>query len=221
MMVGCEAASGNPWWCRVHESRIRFHVNPPTGGANDCDNFRDALDLAEEVQEKVLAHAEAVAAKLVEVICEDAATIAAHESAASNLLTAWRNTRAERDAARAEVDRLNIEIGKVVDSRERNRVEMGQKVIDANREAALARAEVAALRELVEVQGRNIRREVLADLTARVKGLPYRTWVPPHATDCPGRPGKRGICTCGDSLRASDWMLRADVLALIEEAGRG
>ena len=55
MMVGCEAASGNPWWCRVHESRIRFHVNPPTGGANDCDNFRDALDLAEEVQEKVLA----------------------------------------------------------------------------------------------------------------------------------------------------------------------
>lgn len=66
-----------------------------------------------------------------------------------------------------------------------------------------------------------IRREVLDDLRAKVEALPYRTWVPPHATDCPGRPGKRGICTCGDSLRASDWMLRADVLALIEEADRG
>ena len=67
----------------------------------------------------------------------------------------------------------------------------------------------------------NIRREVLADLRAKVEGLPCRTWVPPHATDCPGRPGKRGICTCGDSLRASDWMLRADVLALLEEVPRG
>ena len=68
---------------------------------------------------------------------------------------------------------------------------------------------------------REATREVLADLRAKVEGLPCRTWVPPHATDCPGRPGKRGICTCGDSLRASDWMLRADVLALIEEADRG
>jgi hypothetical protein len=58
---------------------------------------------------------------------------------------------------------------------------------------------------------------LLADLRAKVEGLPYRTWVPPHATDCPGRPGKRGICTCGDSLRASDWMLRADVFALLDE----
>ena len=55
MMVGCETASDNPWWCRVHESRIRFRANPPKGGVNDCDAFRDALDLAEEVQEKVLA----------------------------------------------------------------------------------------------------------------------------------------------------------------------
>jgi hypothetical protein len=55
MMVGCEAASDNPWWCRVHESRIRFRANPPKGGVNDCDAFRDALDLAEEAQERVLA----------------------------------------------------------------------------------------------------------------------------------------------------------------------
>ena len=55
------------------------------------------------------------------------------------------------------------------------------------------------------------------DLRAKVEGLPFRTWVPPHAMGCPGRPGKRGICTCGDSLLLSDWMLRSDVLALFPD----
>jgi hypothetical protein len=208
--------------------------------------------------------------------CEEYARVRSNERSKSDMGLLGNNID-----LRAEVDRLTIEIRKVVDSRERLRVEMEQKVIDANREVALARAEVAALarwkaeatavieawervhallgkpgfigeskavvtydevRDLLEdraaARHRQIavpwqhildasavanaaRREVLADLRAKVEGLPYRTWVPPHATDCPGRPGKRGICTCGDSLRASDWMLRADVLALIEEAGRG
>ena len=114
---------------------------------------------------------------------------------------------AERDAARAEAERLTIEIGKVVDSRERLRVEMGQKVIDAHREAALAQAEVAALRERLasEIREAEVARKharVLADLRGKVEALhdkQHFPWLP-----------KRGTTDCGCPVGA--------VLALIEEA---
>jgi hypothetical protein len=99
MMVGCETASDNPWWCRVHESRIRFRANPPTGGANDCDDFRDALDLAEEAQAKVLAERDAARA-------QSAAAQAEARVAESEV----RTLAADLAAARAEVAALRDEI---------------------------------------------------------------------------------------------------------------
>lgn len=152
---------------RVHATLVALE--------NERDHLRgDLSDCRHWAKDTViyLAHAEAVAAKLVEVICDDAAVMAWD-------LDALEATTRERDAARAEVDRLNIEIGKVVDSRERTRVEIGQKVIDANREAALAHAEVAALREMLaaEIREADVARrhaailaDLRADLTARLLG---------------------------------------------------
>jgi hypothetical protein len=62
-----------------------------------------------------------------------------------------------------------------------------------------AHAEVAALRELVEVQGRNIRREVLADLRTKVDDLESRI----------------EFSEAGHEVA---WVRHAEVLALIEEA---
>ena len=241
--------------------------------------------------ELALAHAEAVAAKLVEVICEQEAQrmvdseyarglrehyenlVAAREAErdvfkrrAEHLATSHAATldviaadmaesqiatlRAERDAARAELAEIDArvygaqgihrrnyvaerdlkaaraELARAVDalevatrqrsvamavaeraeaSRERIRVEMEQKVIDAHREVALARAEVAALHVLVQDASDAFaagRREVLADLRAKVEGLhdsQHFPWLP-----------KRGTTDCGCPVGA--------VLALIEEA---
>jgi hypothetical protein len=139
--------------CRCEEyARIRY------------DEFNKAYEDVIGRARKGYAHAEAVAAKLVEVICDMDDDHQIDEQA-------LRYVRNQRDAARAEV---------------------------------------AALRELVEVQGRNIRREVLADLTARVEGLGL--CVEPDD----GEPA----CFCDDvALRAASVTLD-HVLALLDKEAR-
>jgi hypothetical protein len=55
-------------------------------------------------------------------------------------------------------------------------------------------AEIAALKELVEVQGRNIRRETRAQIADEIRALPILSWG--HVDGCPGQWGRRGICKC-------------------------
>ena len=58
---------------------------------------------------------------------------------------------------------------------------------------------------------------VLADLRARVCGLPVLTRLVDHEPDCPGRPGRHGICTCDRQMAE---MVSVDaVLALIDGGG--
>ena len=64
MMTACERASGNPWWCRVHESRIR-HL------CNDCDDLREWLDVAEQAQEQALVDLQAKVEELYVRCTED------------------------------------------------------------------------------------------------------------------------------------------------------
>lgn len=146
-MLDCGVAR----YARIQVGQVIDTVEPLIR-ADERERIVAELDGPARESEEMYAHAEAVAARLVEVICEDAA---AEHSLREALRVAHLSVRkrlneraiaeSSRDAARAEVDRLTIEIGKVVDSRERTRVEAEQKVIDAHREAALARAEVAAL----------------------------------------------------------------------------
>ena len=112
------------------------------------------------------AHAEAVAARLVEVIWEqeyeaDRQGDQIIESQAAII----RSLTEERDAAREQRDRA---------SAEHAAVRADAAAFKAERDAA--RAEVAALRERKEVYTDRAmahgRREVLADLRAKVEGLP-------------------------------------------------
>jgi hypothetical protein len=122
-----------------------------------------------------LDHAEAVAAKLVEVICDD------EHWRSEARLEAVKHAYAERDAARAEASKYSAEIDRMV--RELSSIRMEHE------------AEVAALREQYVVEefidtdgypsmrvvkgehvgqnewAANIRREVLADLRAKAQGL--------------------------------------------------
>jgi hypothetical protein len=110
------------------------------------------------------AHAEAVAAKLVEVICEDAETIDGLRGALWDLAHV---RGAVDEIVREEVARLRVE---------------SMDALTAERDAA--RAEVAALREqkpigtvefietgMVPRARAETRREVLADLRAKVEGM--------------------------------------------------
>jgi hypothetical protein len=125
--------------------------------------------------------AEAVAARLVEVVCEQDDLIQIVGVDATNHRAAAADMRRERDAARAEASKYSAEIDRMV--RELSSIRMEHE------------AEVAALREQYVVEefidtdgypsmrvvkgehvgqnewAANIRREVLADLRAKAQGL--------------------------------------------------
>lgn len=149
------------------------------------ERVRDERDRAREgerILSGLLAHAEAVAMRMVEVICEDGHWRELLEAKLDRISLMWQAACNERDAARAEVEKWKINAS------------MAQHERDA------ARAEVGALREQMshmyqaetftdtdgypstrvfraEVVGENewaahIRREVLDDLRAKLETLP-------------------------------------------------
>lgn len=150
-------------WCSCPALRL--------ARADERAQFDALVDERDRLVDAALDFAEAVAAKLVRVICEDAATISAEESAAKHLLRTWQHTRAERDAARAEAAAL--------------------------RDAPCAHD--------MSIHDQKVRRDVLADLRAKVDGL-YTI----HHDDPSSRSGA-----------FVEWVRSDAVLALIDGADRG
>ena len=141
------------------------------------------------------AHAEAVAAKLVDVICEQDMWLRQADTAYEEtdrqrdmIFDAMQEARRERDAARAEAASVSAEIDRMV--RELSAIRMEHE------------AEVAALREQVATL-RASHRAALRDIAAQVEGLD-------HADEPCWNVNVGGTCDCPISA----------VIALIEEAGR-
>lgn len=145
--------------------------------------------------EAMYAHAEAVAARLVEVIVQDA-------EALRNVHAAWRKTNRgyievenERDAARAE------------------RLEALRKVAALDDQLAAARAEVAAHGLEVAQAHADAHREVLADVRAKVEGLRDEAiWARR------GTIAENGLDTVPSAWHNGRTSLADAVLALLDEA---